>query len=218
VRWWLGHEYGKSRLEAHVKPGPCERAYLVNAGILKDWTKLDEPVTVNMNHPLLKTHYKCKAAPELILPSRIMAEPKLFTSPAVRNLKKSVVTAFPDTRKEKVRDGEGSSWYSGDGRLRDNCQAGAENEDSLFIPEFPGRRSGADNPFLGFIASPEPDNTTSPEHAAQAHNTADQSGNAATIEKNQITVRTRAQGKMPTARMFGKGTLKSMELAFARAV
>lgn len=48
MRWWHKRQH-HPRPKARVRPNPAERAYLVIAGVLKDWKVLDEPVNVNMN-------------------------------------------------------------------------------------------------------------------------------------------------------------------------
>ena len=65
MRWWHKRQH-HPRPKARVRPNPAERAYLVIAGVLKDWKVLDEPVNVNMNHPVVKAHYGGKKVPQAL--------------------------------------------------------------------------------------------------------------------------------------------------------
>lgn len=61
--WWRACKHDLPR-KRRVRPTPGERAYLVIAGVFKDWNEMDEPVVVNMDHPLVNQHYKGKKAPQ----------------------------------------------------------------------------------------------------------------------------------------------------------
>lgn len=65
MRWWRDHNH-RPRPKAQIRPNPGERAYLVIAGVFKDWRKLEDAVVINMDHPIVKEHYKGKAAPQAL--------------------------------------------------------------------------------------------------------------------------------------------------------
>ena len=65
ANWWLARGR-KLRSKHQRRPIPGERAYLVVAGVLKDWRKMEDPVVVNMNHPEVKAFYKHKSPPSAV--------------------------------------------------------------------------------------------------------------------------------------------------------
>ncbi|KAF3050162.1 hypothetical protein E8E11_000956 [Didymella keratinophila] len=62
IKWWRGHGHCL-RKKAHVRPGAGERAYLVVAKVSKDWKRLEDPVVINPEHPVVRAFYKGKDAP-----------------------------------------------------------------------------------------------------------------------------------------------------------
>ena len=67
LRWLKDHQSLPHGIGMQVRPTPSEQAYLVVAGVLKDWKDLEGPVVVNMDHPLVKAFYEGKAPPHEIL-------------------------------------------------------------------------------------------------------------------------------------------------------
>lgn len=61
VKWWRDHGR-RPRKKAQLRPSLGERAYLVVAGVYKDWEGLEDPVVVNLEHPVVKAFYKGKDA------------------------------------------------------------------------------------------------------------------------------------------------------------
>jgi hypothetical protein len=213
VRWWFEHEHGKPSVEAHIKPNLGERAYLVFAGVLHKWKKADEPFAVNMDHQLVKAYYQGKAAPVPSLPSDVMATPQLLTSLMVQHPAPLVAITSPAVNRDNIRDCGGVSKSYGDGWRKDTYDAAGEEEDSLFVPEMGGKRPGAGSPFLRFIPSPEPSNTTRLAQSGQARESVEK---AVVTEKNKATASTRLPTKRPTAKVHG--TFQNAESAFVRAV
>jgi len=61
------------RKKAQVRPSLGERAYLIVAGVLKEWKTIRDPVVVNMENSEVAAFYKGKQRPQrvTILPSRL---------------------------------------------------------------------------------------------------------------------------------------------------
>ena len=76
INWWEARGH-RLRKKAQLRPNPGERAYLIVAGVFKDWKKLDDPVVVNMKHPIVKAFYKDKKTPSVItsLPKKLRSSP-----------------------------------------------------------------------------------------------------------------------------------------------
>lgn len=62
IKWWQSHGH-HLRKKAQLRPNPGEHAYLVVAGVFKDWMRLGDPVVVNLEHPLVKASYKGRDVP-----------------------------------------------------------------------------------------------------------------------------------------------------------
>ena len=62
IEWWRSHGHCLRR-KAHIRPRAGERAYLVVAGVFKEWKRLKDPVVVNPEHPVVKAFYKGKDTP-----------------------------------------------------------------------------------------------------------------------------------------------------------
>lgn len=72
IKWWRSHGH-RLRKKAQVRPSLGERAYLVVAGVLKEWETIRDPVVVNMENLEVVAFYKGKQNPQriTILPSRL---------------------------------------------------------------------------------------------------------------------------------------------------
>jgi hypothetical protein len=76
IKWWQSHGH-HLRKRAQLRPILRERAYLVVAGVYKDWERLEDPVVVNLEHPVVKAFYKGKDAPSALtdLPRELRPKP-----------------------------------------------------------------------------------------------------------------------------------------------
>lgn len=62
IKWWRARGH-RLRNQFPLRPNPAERAYLVVAGVFKDWKQIEERVIDNMKHPFVKDFYRGKKAP-----------------------------------------------------------------------------------------------------------------------------------------------------------
>jgi hypothetical protein len=106
MRWWHKRQHHPRR-KARVRPNPAERAYLVIAGVLKVWKVLDEPVNVNMSHPVVKAHYKGKKAPQALASLRNASQPASATIAA--QLPAIPLIFEPDADEATATGGEGTN-------------------------------------------------------------------------------------------------------------
>ncbi|KAF1920777.1 hypothetical protein BDU57DRAFT_525776 [Ampelomyces quisqualis] len=135
VCWWANHGRGKLDPKTPVNPTACERAHLVVAGILKDWKTFDEPIILNLDHPLVKAHYEGKALPQYIDPPPAKEE----RAQTLGNRKRKV--PFDETSDDSVEEGEIVS--EDVERQVESIVLNAQQmeEDSLFVPENSPRES-----------------------------------------------------------------------------
>jgi hypothetical protein len=65
VNWWRVRRYNPPSY-AQTRPEASEIAYLVLAGVIKEMSRLSDPIEPNMKHPLVKEFYKQHGLPVLM--------------------------------------------------------------------------------------------------------------------------------------------------------
>jgi hypothetical protein len=73
MRWMQEHGSNRHGNNMQIRPTYAEIAYLVVAGVFKDWREANGPIIVNMEHPIVKAFYQGKVAPHEILGDRVDA-------------------------------------------------------------------------------------------------------------------------------------------------